>query len=69
MSFLQFSNPSTPSSFLHKSTGSKIATIRIPSLSNETASKIKPEAFKELASYNWIDSDTPTIVAPGQGFR
>lgn len=51
-------------SFLHRDVGPKIAEIATPFV-EATAPILKPENFKELSSYNWIDSDIPTIVVPG----
>jgi len=45
--------------------GNAIATIGIPTGVN-TGSDIRPENLEEIASYNWLDERTPTIIVPGE---
>jgi hypothetical protein len=52
------------SQFLRREVGPRIAEVPIPSVS-PNATPISREDFKELSSYNWIESSTPTIMVPG----
>ena len=46
---------------------SKVATIPVPSEAGQS-SPVSIQGLKVVASYNWLDATTPTIIVPGMLF-
>ena len=52
---------------LMKGLESKVETIPVPSEAGQS-SPVSIQGLKAVASYNWLDATTPTIIVPGMIF-